>query len=601
MKHRVEKSLMTVGSKISDASPAVRLAAVKGVSALAEVRKSEGIKLLARCMEDSAPACVREAAKGLRSMNFEDATLVLEEFLNKGEGVQAVSSAEALYYVARRSEATEFLLKSLAASEEPVRTAAQQAATDMSVDESLQNGFLTALVNYAQKHPQAGGATPVLEKTREKLFEKLKSPMAATGERLTVNALGTMADPQSCEKLLEMVTTKDYTLSARVLGAGALGDAVASGLVTDTHLKDKILSTLKKMLTAEGVDNPIRIACAISLCRLREVEGVTYLLAQLESLEAGAKDQKAADAQALTELRIRAQEALTSSGEFIVPYAENALKTERVGEVTAWAAARTLGELRIEEAVPQIAPLLTSTAKASRIQAPKEDPTGEFPLLPKALAEKGETYEQAGEMRVELMSFVVGTLVTLIILAAVCALLMLMVHRRQAGLAVTIPVAVVITAISLGAGKLYSKKVRNAVTPKTAGALKAGVFAPTRQTVLVELFADGNVIPQRTPAVRIAAAEALGRIGGSEAEAALKHAYDVHVNVRDKLTSVVERRRYSRFIPQQALDEVQERKAGELVEQICERVLHEQEAVLFYIRRALEECGEEVSAAPATE
>jgi len=204
-------------------------------------------------------------------------------------------------------------------------------------------------------------------------------------------------------------------------------------------------------------------------------------------------------------------------------------------------------------------------------------------------------------MRVELMSFVVGTLVTLMVLAAVCALLMLVVHRRQAGLAVTIPVAVVITAISLGAGKLYSKKVRNAVTPKTTGALKAGVFAPTRQTVLVELFADGNVIPQRTPAVRIAAAEALGRIGGSEAEAALKHAYDVHVNVRDKLTPVVERRRYSRFIPQQALDEVQERKASEFVEQICERVLHEQEAVLFYIRRALEECGEEVSSAPATE
>jgi hypothetical protein len=127
------------------------------------------------------------------------------------------------------------------------------------------------------------------------------------------------------------------------------------------------------------------------------------------------------------------------------------------------------------------------------------------------------------------------------------------------------------------------------------------VFAPTRQTVLVELFADGNVIPQRTPAVRIAAAEALGRIGGSEAEAALKHAYDVHLNVRDKLTPVVERRRYSRFIPQQALDEVQERKASEFVEQLCEHLLHEQEAVLFYIRRALEECGEEVSAAPATE
>jgi HEAT repeat protein len=86
--------------------------------------------------------------------------------------------------------------------------------------------------------------------------------------------------------------------------------------------------------------------------------------------------------------------------------------------------------------------------------------------------------------------------------------------------------------------------------------------------------------------VRIAAARALGRIGGSEAEALLGKAQQSHENMRAQLQRFVDDKAYRELIPGELSKEDDRGAARELLDELARRLLHEQEAVLFYIRQA---------------
>ncbi len=376
---RTLESLETVGARIEDPEPAVRLTAIRAVGGLAQVRKGLSAKWLTSAMSDPDPACVHAAATGLRELNFKDATAVLEEFLERGEGVQAAFAADALYQLDKRPGAAQFLLESLSAQQQPVRTAARERAVE------LGDRFVVPLVRYSAEHPQADDQEAALALIRDRLLEELDKELSWKRRQAVVVALGRIGDEKSCAKLMEIVAKGERNVRASVLAAGALGDAAVSDrpAATNRDLHSEIRRFLKKTLHEEGADSKVQIACAISLCRLGDEEGVEYLLAQLESLERTGVGEKAVgeeEARALTELRIRAQEALTSSGDFVVPYLLEVVKNPETGDITCWAAAQTLGALRVKEAVPFLGRLLLATVPPQRVESDREDPPGTLSL-----------------------------------------------------------------------------------------------------------------------------------------------------------------------------------------------------------------------------
>jgi HEAT repeat protein len=97
-------------------------------------------------------------------------------------------------------------------------------------------------------------------------------------------------------------------------------------------------------------------------------------LTQLKALEE--EDEKKVtekELDQLTELRIRAQEALRSAGSFVVPYLLEALADKQAGTTTRWAAARTLGQLKVKKALPLLVTLLTETTDTGDLETDSEN------------------------------------------------------------------------------------------------------------------------------------------------------------------------------------------------------------------------------------
>ncbi len=586
-KSRNLESLEAIGSKTNDPNAAVRVAAIKAVAQLTGVRKGTSIELLDDAMSDTDPECVREAALGLMNMDFEDATAVLEKHLQPRRGMEAVFAAEALYRLDRRTDAATFILASISAADSDVRAAAQWVAVE------LYDGFIAPLVQHGLNHPDVEEVDVVLGRVRDKLFEELGKTLPARRRREVLAALGQVADQQSAERLVEITVSQKADAFARVSAAGALGEAASSERPAGVQqkLRTSIIRALKTVLHNEDEKHRVRIACAISLCRVWETDGITYLLDQLESLEVseGAEQGddrklKKEEIREIMELRIRAQEGLTSSGEFVVPYLIGAIKDPRAGEVTCWAAARTLGELRVKEAVPHLGRLLTATVAPRDVEPRRGDPTGEFPLEADEWPKREPaTPAEATAAQLTSLSLVVGTLVSFFVIGGLSLLILRLKGRAELGWRAALPAGIILALLSYWIGASYSHRVRARYEAE------APTFKPTRRTVLEHIFDGGAVVPARGPAVRMAAATGLGQIGGTEAAALLRRAEAIHENLRVQMQPFAARRAYLKLVPEELTDPKQRVQAREILGELARRILREQEAVRFYLRQALAE------------
>ncbi|MHC4789121.1 MAG: hypothetical protein ACYS8K_07980, partial [Planctomycetota bacterium] len=146
----------------------------------------------------------------------------------------------------------------------------------------------------------------------------------------------------------------------RVAAARALAAATQAARL-ERGLRGRIISDLSEVMNDEKQDDRINIGAAIALSQLRQKRAVRFLLDELNKSEEAIRAGGVSDDQlnGLTELRIRAQEALTASGQFVVPFLMEKLRAADPGDIILWAAAKTLGELRVAEAVPFLGRFLT--------------------------------------------------------------------------------------------------------------------------------------------------------------------------------------------------------------------------------------------------
>ena len=490
-----KEALELIGQHTRHADAQVRLVAIQGVAVLGQARKSLAVTILEAAMADENPDCVRAAAKGLAELEWEDAVVVLEGFLHTGEGVKAVFAAEALHKLDKQPEAARFILQSLSATDEAVRSAAAQVALERG-DE-----FVAPAVAYAIEHPRQAEVEAVLSGIRDSLFEELaEKKLTAKRVQKVIEVIGQIADDASAERLIEIITTRDQGHLARVQAATVLGDAATSARPAGgRQSRQKIIAGLGTELNARDTDKRIKIACAISLCRLQQEAGVLYLLNELDRLEPGDVG-ASAESELLTELRIRAQAALTSSGQFVVPHLIEKVRDPNLGNVTAWAAATTLGELGVEQAVPHVGKMLTATVALQSVEPRRGDP-GEVLKI--------ET--EKGDVQLEV----------------------------------------------------------------------------SRRAILQAALAPGTPVPARGLYVRIAAARALGQIGGEEATRFLTQAQSLDEELHARLSEFVAAARYMDLIPLDSTDEAQEREASRKLEQLAQHIIEEEASVLFYLRQAL--------------
>ena len=529
-KTKTSGSLELVQKRIKDPDARIRRAAIEGVAALANVRKRQSIEALKEAMaydarEGGDPACVRAAALGLAGLHAEEATRVLEQALVGADGAGSVYAAEALYTIDRRPAAVKVIVDSFRAGADPGRL---DAATVVVLDKARRLSFIPYLVDLLVASPDATAAAPVAE-VRDELIEELKSPLVPKVEEQYLAALGRTADKESATALTAIVEDRKTTIAQRLGAAAALGAAATSKrpATTDAPTREGIALSLKGLVGAadDKVDVRIQIACAISLCHMREKEGVQFLLAQLiaidereaarlkliaspdgDSKAEAAKDPGALDPvtrEALTELRVRAQEALTESGDFVVQPVLAALRDEKAGDITLWAATKTLGDLGVAEARPDIVRLLTATQPAGEVIA-------------------------------------------------------------VAGATAAIHGAVVDTEVD---GEKEKLRIDRAM-------------------LLADALGSADApVPAGGQYVRRAAAEALGHIGGPDALQALRQARRLHEDVRDKMLPYAEKRAYSELVPKDVAEAQRSKALGDLGE-LCDMIVHEQEGVLFYIRKA---------------
>ena len=325
-----------------DSVISVRIAAIQAMGKLAELRKRAAVELLEQALrQEEALACIKAAAESLRDLHYLDATNALLRALQEDQGAAAVFAAHALYSSDRLPEAAELLTESLFSSD--LRA---QSAASMCVNE-LADQFIDELLKAEAARPDPQPVRQALAEIRNKLLEELKGNLMPERVREIMRAFGKIADAPSADELMKVVTGEEKSLSSRAEAALALGAAALSDR-SPNALDDRIISFLTENHRNEKLDMKVRIACAISLCKLQRLEGVQYLLAQLS-------EGKEADA----ELRIAAQEALSASGSFVVPHLMQKLDDPNVGATMYWAAAKTLGELRVEQSVPRLNDLLT--------------------------------------------------------------------------------------------------------------------------------------------------------------------------------------------------------------------------------------------------
>ncbi|MFW6457443.1 MAG: hypothetical protein ACOC0A_04035, partial [Planctomycetota bacterium] len=235
----------------------------------------------------------------------------------------------------------------------------------------------------------------------------------------------------------------------------------------------------------------------IAMSRLQQERGVTYLLDQLEKMKRAAAEGEVVESMEMAELRIRAQEALTTSGDFVVPYLLEELKRGYPGPILAWAAAYSLGDFRVEDAVPYMADMLTKTTSVSNAKVQPGDPESSTDVT-----------TEGGTVEVQ----------------------------------------------------------------------------TNRQAVLEHVFEEGEM-PARALSVRMAAARALGRVGGEKAQTALEEAVRVHEKIDERLESFLRQREYTAMIPSDITVEEERRTAQRRLEEVAQNIRRDMGKVIFYIRQ----------------
>jgi hypothetical protein len=296
-----------------------------------------------------------------------------------------------------------------------IREAAKQSA------EALNDKIVEPLVAFVDTEERTVRAKMVLDSIRDALIEELNVTLDGTRAAEILMALGTIADEQSIAKMIEDLHDTKLETGWRVSAEEALAEAALAARSAGEQKRGIRRELLQAMDDKEQKDR-IRIGAAISLCRLGQQIAVDYLLEELnrseEAIQAGSRSDDRLDG--LTQLRIRAQQALTASGEFVVPSLLRVLqdagkklqfleeleesraaiddgrispalrqrlrawgvdveetlkdkkeddsafalliakaKEQEPGDITIWAAVKTLGDLGVEEASDAIAGLPT--------------------------------------------------------------------------------------------------------------------------------------------------------------------------------------------------------------------------------------------------
>lgn len=338
--------------------PDVLAEAARSLAKLGDLRKRRAIELLTIILRLGQIKSATVAAEGLVELHTRKSLDVLMQALESKEGLAAIFAARALYRDQRLRGASDHLLQNLSAQDRRIREAAQFCVEDLSIT-SLDN-----LLDHISRTENAAQAEGVLARIRKKLTEELsKKPMEKRLMEILV-ALGKIADEESVSELTAVASGEAFSIAARAKAADALGVAALSER-TGPEFDDKIRASLENILQEEKADVSVRIGSAISLCKMRNRMGVDYLLHHLTAEEATSK-----------EVRIEAQAALTASGDFVVPSLLKEIKSPEAGPTLCWAAAKTLGELRVKEAVPHLSRFLTG--KITVTQKPEKE--GEKPV-----------------------------------------------------------------------------------------------------------------------------------------------------------------------------------------------------------------------------
>ncbi len=430
-KIRRSDSVRLAGQMIDDPDPGVQHQAVATLNELAQVWKEKSVELLAHAMTLNDPVTVRNAAAALAAMAYDPATEALRKDFETGQGMKAVYAAKQLYQMDPSDQTAQLLLEKLSSPDKAERDAAVQAIVGLRNDSGgvvyagLEDKFVGELVKYIDKGGNTAAAQKTLDEVRDALITELGRILDSKRAAQILEALGTIADKDSVDTLKANVDDTRLESAWRVAAANALGIAGMSSRVQPA-VKQGIIKELTTVLDDTGEDSRVRIGAAIALCRLKQHNGVAFLLNQLAEFEKAitATNMTAAKRQDLTALRIRAQEALTQSGQFVVPSLLGEMKTERQtrqmtaeqltqweaankrkapGNITIWAAAKTMGELKVQEAVPYLGIYVTETKKPE-ISVDAQGNLSE-PLALKDLQKPDETEVATDADRLEIFSY----------------------------------------------------------------------------------------------------------------------------------------------------------------------------------------------------
>jgi HEAT repeat protein len=354
-------SVTAAGELLDDPDKAVRLKAIEAVAKLSQVWKSRSVELLSHAFQDEDGECVKLAGEGLRDMEYEDATQALRDCFAKGETVQGMYAAKLLYEQDPEPQYAQLLVKGLLAKDDAVRLAAETNVME------LKDKIARPLVEFME----AGGHTAletkrlrdVLTALRDSMITELDEILDSQRAADILIALGVVAGndtaegpDRSIEKLDNDLRDGKLESAWRVAAAEGLAVAAESDRTSPTQ-DTKIVGMLTAVLDNEKEDKRIRIGAAIALCQLRKKHAVEYLLSELDKFEqefdaAGISEARRDD---LTRLRIGAQEALVEAGDFVVPFLKARIRPDsKPGPIIIWAAVETLGELRVEDVLPNL-------------------------------------------------------------------------------------------------------------------------------------------------------------------------------------------------------------------------------------------------------
>ncbi len=277
-------------------------------------------------------------------------------------GADAVYAARVLYEAAPDRELEQHMLNALTAEAKDVRQAAMGVVYGVKPGEKrertvdgLRDQIAEPLIGYVGEHPQNQPAQTALELVRESLIYELGRILDTRRASDILMALGNMADEQSVQKLISDMDDTRLESSWRVSAARALGVAARSARAGQTT-RQNIITQLSSLLPDPRVDQRVQIGAAIALCQFQQENGVQFLLDALDHYEEETAKEGITESQLrdLTSLRISAQAALTQSGEFVVSYLKERIQRKDASPTIIWAAAKTMGELRVPDVAAQL-------------------------------------------------------------------------------------------------------------------------------------------------------------------------------------------------------------------------------------------------------